>query len=102
MKGYPRECGGTSVNVKTGESRPGSIPASAGEPGVQCPVSHWGRVYPRECGGTDTYAIAAFALNGPIPAKCGGTTDGDADADDLRGLSPRVRGNPSAGNTDHR
>ena len=53
---------------------PGSIPACAGEPGSSGGGGNLGRVYPRVCGGT------------PPP---------DVDSPRLRGLSPRVRGNPS-------
>ena len=95
---YPRGCGGTRVQGDIGEGQGGlsprvrgnlggltaaqgafrSIPAGAGEP-----QSHWTRpriseVYPRGCGGT-AYA-SGWHLSG-----CG--------------LSPRVRGNPSASPT---
>ena len=89
---YPRVCGGTASpvgirTIVTGLSprvrgnRPyynseddarGSIPACAGEPGVQVGVATVGGVYPRVCGGTCT---------GPSRARRAG------------GLSPRVRGN---------
>ena len=94
LRVYPRECGGTSWSFappveNTGLSprvrgnharfrdhgaEPRSIPASAGEPAPArrgCLIT-W--VYPRECGGTDT---------SPPLQRAG------------RGLSPRVRGNPS-------
>ena len=90
---YPRACGGTvsgaaravyawglSPRVRGNRGvglehhpRLGSIPARAGEPfqpsSMPCSI----RVYPRACGGT--------------------TDERDA-AEDFRGLSPRVRGNP--------
>ena len=93
---YPRVCGGTfelvlhprlaeglSPRVRgnpaqaRSENRvPRSIPACAGEP--PCPLRQHGlcAVYPRVCGGT------------PEPCKPITTN---------RGLSPRVRGNPSGG-----
>ena len=93
---YPRECGGTRPalrwpalaaglsprvrgNLGGGASELGgfgSIPASAGEP--TAPTDHARRhgVYPRECGGTRVRADTRAAA---------------------RGLSPRVRGNRSAG-----
>ena len=91
---YPRECGGTSLDVSSRRSSPGlsprvrgnrllasppaptlwSIPASAGEPVIRSVISSIGRVYPRECGGT--YETESYPPKG-------------------QGLSPRVRGNPS-------
>ena len=93
-KVYPRVCGGTAANGPPplharglsprvrGNHHPqradgggqGSIPACAGEPGRHRSVTGRGRVYPRVCGGT-----------GPKPIA----------RPPLRGLSPRVRGNPS-------
>ena len=89
---YPRVCGGTErlrrrwkrwkglsprVRGNRGSSKPerghlGSIPACAGEPrniSGCCPSSG---VYPRVCGGTACYPLRAI---------------------EIRGLSPRVRGN---------
>ena len=89
---YPRVCGGTFAdtyscssfmglsprvrgNRLTAHQKPtigGSIPACAGEP-LRCgarPSPRW--VYPRVCGGT-------FYI--------------DSDTDEVKGLSPRVRGN---------
>ena len=93
---YPRVCGGTpccvvrmdiarglSPRVRgnlsqavSGQARPGSIPACAGEPPV--PPAHKCdmQVYPRVCGGT-------CAINHPSSKR--------------RGLSPRVRGNLGKG-----
>ena len=51
----------------------GSIPASAGEPSGRCRAAGRSGVYPRECGGTFCRVD---------------------DLGHLRGLSPRVRGNP--------
>ena len=93
---YPRECGGTEspvppmwlgvglsprVRGNPGHtnghvSRPGSIPASAGEPLVSLFACRLSRVYPRECGGT-----VALWREEEVP----------------HGLSPRVRGNPDPG-----
>ena len=52
---------------------PGSIPACAGEPPPCCLIWKPKRVYPRVCGGTQNGAIRDAGM---------------------RGLSPRVRGNP--------
>ena len=54
-------------------SPPGSIPACAGEPPAGRGTSAHGGVYPRVCGGTEQI---------------------QACHQDIRGLSPRVRGNP--------
>ena len=89
---YPRVCGGTGLTIAMRESwcglsprvrgnplranwqrRPNrSIPACAGEPLAPCCGRCWTTVYPRVCGGTAP-VYPAFA--------------------EVRGLSPRVRGN---------
>ena len=95
---YPRECGGTGGAAAAGNVRLGlsprvrgnldyvggmgaherSIPASAGEPPATSTRPPPLTVYPRECGGTRS----SLTLGRP-----------------LRGLSPRVRGNPSRART---
>ena len=92
---YPRVCGGTLAGglsqvvsqglsprvrgnrllLRLGHRIVGSIPACAGEPPRPFSDSQRERVYPRVCGGTS--AIRAMNV-------------------DWQGLSPRVRGNPSA------
>ena len=92
---YPRVCGGTKMSVPTsarmGGLSPrvrgnrvlatifavptGSIPACAGEPSVFRVGRHYQKVYPRVCGGTS-----------PPPM-----TEAQ-----IKGLSPRVRGNLGA------
>ena len=92
---YPRVCGGTacwplptcrrpglSPRVRgnprlrlLSRRHPGSIPACAGEPPFDTLAERRMMVYPRVCGGT-------------------GAQTGDAGS--VHGLSPRVRGNPSA------
>ena len=95
MMVYPRVCGGTCVHsrqaglcqglsprvrgnlrsLKAGRAVPRSIPACAGEPGAVDNVCVMSWVYPRVCGGTR----------------------GDHQRSPFhRGLSPRVRGNPTA------
>ena len=89
---YPRACGGTRLPSCTGvsmgglsprvrgnpaadtrpDTRPGSIPARAGEPPAHLPGGRGTRVYPRACGGT----ICCQPRKTLNP-----------------GLSPRVRGN---------
>ena len=92
---YPRVCGGTSWAMTDRQidqglsprvrgnlqeqaqarSRDRSIPACAGEPSSAGPSSFSGSVYPRVCGGTGSgksWTVAA------------------------KGLSPRVRGNPTS------
>ncbi len=90
---YPRECGGTAIEITGRRYQSGlsprvrgnpsspytyktdtrSIPASAGEPAAVRVLHAAGAVYPRECGGT----IASLSSK-----PC------------IQGLSPRVRGNP--------
>ena len=97
---YPRVCGGTNTKHGGGARRnglsprvrgnlavrnakfgfDGSIPACAGEPGAGGPLRSKVKVYPRVCGGT--YQLTLRQLY-------------------YRGLSPRVRGNPSGGNDRH-
>ena len=92
---YPRECGGTASQSAASSSREGlsprvrgnriafgaddlckgSIPASAGEPAATCGADRSSTVYPRECGGTPMWRTGTAAI---------------------RGLSPRVRGNPES------
>ena len=89
---YPRECGGTDTVADHSDGRwglsprvrgnhlrrlavrraEGSIPASAGEPGLPMREHRLSGVYPRECGGT---VLRPSAAANP------------------QGLSPRVRGN---------
>ena len=91
---YPRVCGGTRGNHSACQTRrglsprvrgnpsppsgppawPGSIPACAGEPCIECHRPNNRRVYPRVCGGTPE------GLHNPAT---------------IGGLSPRVRGNPA-------
>ena len=93
---YPRVCGGTRCRLrqahpvgglsprmrgnrwgqKGGHIRIGSIPAYAGEPRTLPPKSGRMPVYPRVCGGTPRCRRETAAL---------------------RGLSPRMRGNPLPG-----
>ena len=64
---------GNHCGLASGSRLGGSIPACAGEPWSAFPAIRAGEVYPRVCGGTPTKL-----------AGCG----------NVRGLSPRVRGNP--------
>ena len=95
---YPRVCGGTANGVFRGmkssglsprvrgnrrrraadHRRAGSIPACAGEPPPVMALLKMRTVYPRVCGGTRQQMVHDHALEG---------------------LSPRVRGNPSADGT---
>ena len=90
---YPRVCGGTDAGAGDGVAvlglsprvrgnprlhvsirfRRRSIPACAGEPPMTMPIATTMKVYPRVCGGT----ISVSGIHWHI-----------------RGLSPRVRGNP--------
>ena len=88
---YPRECGGTVMDMSAAASVSGlsprvrgnhiheppperrhrSIPASAGEPPSCCCRSSGGRVYPRECGGTHITTATATTRSRSIPASAG-------------------------------
>ena len=113
---YPRVCGGTAPPAVMGAVWLGlsprvrgnlggisdrarllrSIPACAGEP-LLIPAS--GRamsVYPRVCGGTP-YRRGGWCERGVYPRVCGGTEAFVERGQSFVGLSPRVRGNPSPG-----
>ncbi len=97
---YPRVCGGTVCirilamptcglsprvrgnqgNSSSLNSRPGSIPACAGEPFSNRSIFHVASVYPRVCGGTAESSCRRYRADG---------------------LSPRVRGNPGNSRNDH-
>ena len=154
---YPRACGGTypptSVDSpptglsprvrgnpaasRPAATKPGSIPARAGEPWLRHPVHRIRRVYPRACGGTAPASTSSMRSMGlsprvrgnlsrlldglvslrSIPARagepqrafvseylkevypraCGGTPAQTTIPLNPGGLSPRVRGNPIAG-----
>ena len=110
---YPRACGGTNAescglscqrglsprlrgNPPLGPPTPfawRSIPAPAGEPlRWSSPIPPKG-VYPRACGGTHR-SLTSSSLSKVYPRACGGTARGGVAAVHLRGLSPRLRGNP--------
>ncbi len=98
MRGYPRGCGETQVKFSPAgwlkglsprvrgnpfanigsAGRQGAIPAGAGKPGRDGVPRSGSRGYPRGCGET-----ASLSCTCPT----------------VRGLSPRVRGNPPLGNT---
>ena len=72
---YPRACGATPLLPMRCGYLPGSIPAHAGQPATRGRMLSATTVYPRACGAT---------ANRDEPKKRSG------------GLSPRMRGNPSA------
>ena len=110
---YPRVCGGTSSisgepqsevahsprveGLRTHAADFGSIPACAGEPRNRTisPDELDFRVYPRVCGGTASRKERHLPI-GSIPACAGEPRFRPPQWWDsfLRGLSPRVRGNP--------
>ena len=109
---YPRACGGTprrnaSASVPTGLSprvrgnhvkqertnRPlGSIPARAGEPARKASLLTAIAVYPRACGGTSADHTSHSKVQGLSPRVRGTPTAFDP-TPRFAGLSPRVRGN---------
>ena len=110
---YPRACGGTlplgialkavaglSPRVRGNPESPASstrmrrsIPARAGEPYGCDYKGHVGEVYPRACGGTCSKPPMNPSASGLSPRVRGIPTALNA-ALPFLGLSPRVRGNP--------
>ena len=71
---YPRVCGGTYIDLSESPLDGGTIPACAGEPETMQITTVCSKDYPRVCGGTTRNWIPCWAR---------------------KGLSPRVRGNPT-------
>ena len=110
---YPRVCGGTSLIIRRRQrhrglsprvrgnpprlfqlpSRPGSIPACAGEPGLVQPDSTGWWVYPRVCGGTPAVGSAPAGLQGLSPRVRGNLTASGAYLDEV-GSIPACAGEP--------
>ena len=116
-KVYPRACGGTTewdnvdkqkrglsprvrgnhVELKEVLLATGSIPARAGEPPAWSRGFRRSAVYPRACGGTLVNRVRSGQIRGLSPRVRGNRlhhrlqVEGDQRG---RGLSPRVRGNP--------
>ena len=116
---YPRECGGTEVQVgneaeylglsprvrgnriSVAQCTPSrrSIPASAGEPPGFRPLARLTKVYPRECGGT----LFSMLICWPIwvyPRECGGTRDHAVGVNVPNGSIPASAGEPLGGGAD--
>ena len=91
---YPRVCGGTGSGSFSGLRTVRSIPACAGEPQVSALPSSLSEVYPRVCGGTSWNGTDYTGLGRSIPRVCGGTCLKRWCKSVIKGLSPRVRGNP--------
>ena len=109
---YPRVCGGTSrrpgpllpdagLSPRVRGNRKelfesiqgaGSIPACAGEPGMDTPRFSPDQVYPRVCG-EPTISNSCSRCRRVYPRVCGGTRAFPLDLPYQAGLSPRVRGN---------
>ena len=109
---YPRERGGTAGEADRGKTMvglsprargnrlrrrwangpDGSIPASAGEPGPELSRPPRAPVYPRERGGPRHGGWPA-GRSWVYPRECGGTIASRCRGGELRGLSPRARGN---------
>ena len=106
----PRVRGNRPQTCQT-ETKPGSIPACAGEPSCGLRSTSLSKVYPRVCGGTDARWQWGTPTGGLSP-RVRGNLGGDAAVRDasgsipacagepagsrrrwMRGLSPRVRGN---------
>ena len=110
---YPRACGGTSFHLFNytiiyglsprlrGNPRHGgmcrlgmrSIPAPAGEPYSEELQHKPSGVYPRACG-EPSWKRGGMVFIRVYPRACGGTWLSTSGISSLRGLSPRLRGNP--------
>ena len=92
---YPRGCGGTSIHSGMRGTATGLSPRVRGNREAARNSRRALAVYPRGCGGTDSSTRAREAINeGSIPAGAGEPAIGDIVDGNLKGLSPRVRGNP--------
>ena len=112
---YPRVCGGTGQPLDARLDVAGLSPRVRGNPSVELRAANRHGSIPRvrgnhqqhrpigarsgsipACAGEPALAAHGEFAAGVYPRVCGGTPAGMLDALDLRGLSPRVRGNPQA------
>ena len=91
---YPRVCGGTSIRGDGVSDNPGLSPRVRGNRGRRRPLSMSKRSIPA-CAGEPTLGIPSARAPAVYPRVCGGTLKRTCSGQARRGLSPRVRGNPS-------
>ena len=92
---YPRVCGGTVARALALPLLLGLSPRVRGNP----PCSRWCGAYPRSipaCAGEPRRVCQVCQACKVYPRVCGGTVTRSGCPGFLKGLSPRVRGNPGA------
>ena len=90
---YPRVCGGTTLRHSQGGLVCGLSPRVRGNPVIAAMSAHVHRSIPA-CAG-EPYALPIESTRNRVyPRVCGGTWPSQQPPLRLRGLSPRVRGNP--------
>ena len=93
-KVYPRVCGGTHTTSRRSGKPWGLSPRVRGNRGRRKPQNEMGRSIPA-CAGEPRRESGRPASLAVYPRVCGGTAPPAATSSLRRGLSPRVRGNPS-------
>ncbi len=91
---YPRVCGGTRCSTTSNTVPTGLSPRVRGNPDQRRQDLHRGRSIPA-CAGEPPHRRQARRVREVYPRVCGGTWNPPLSATPRRGLSPRVRGNPS-------
>ena len=92
---YPRVCGGTLAGRSEIATGAGLSPRVRGNPTWGWRVGGWPRSIPA-CAGEPYGPPASVGPDEVYPRVCGGTHGPDDESHDDGGLSPRVRGNPTA------
>ena len=90
---YPRVCGGTESRPVGDRLRCGLSPRVRGNPVRDTALSEEQRSIPA-CAGEPRTSRRPSHRSGVYPRVCGGTAKVRPLAQEIRGLSPRVRGNP--------
>ena len=90
---YPRVCGGTGRPYCPAPDCRGLSPRVRGNPGRRLNQGQSGGSIPA-CAGEPRSAAAAACAGGVYPRVCGGTSAPGGGGPAVKGLSPRVRGNP--------
>ena len=91
---YPRVCGGTTIRDFMVTNLPGLSPRVRGNLPLR-PVRLWPGGSIPACAGEPHLRDGVFGTRRVYPRVCGGTAFTSRSRDDMAGLSPRVRGNPS-------
>ena len=90
---YPRVCGGTQKRRHCAAvCGSGLSPRVRGNRAYEAAQRYCGRSIPA-CAGEPFIAVVGYRRRQVYPRVCGGTVDVDAETEDTKGLSPRVRGN---------